>query len=76
MTFRDVKFILIFICLEDSLRKINKCMHHIPGVSAIINSAKENFYLIVGTKSMRIMFYCSTAFVANYRKVLLTHSEQ
>lgn len=60
---------------RQSLRKINKCMHHIPGLSTIINSAKENFSMIAGTKSMRIRFYCSTAFVANYCKVLLTHLE-
>lgn len=60
---------------RQSLRKINKCMHHIPGISTVINSAKENLCMIAGTKSMRIMFYCSTAFVANYCKVLLTHLE-
>ena len=50
-------------------------MHHIPGISTIINSAKENFYTITGKKSMWIMFFCSAAFVANYCKVLLTNLE-
>ena len=50
-------------------------MHHIPDISTIINSAKENFYTITGKKSMWIMFFCSAAFVANYCKVLLTNLE-
>lgn len=50
-------------------------MHHIPGISTIINSAKENFYMITGKKSMWVMFFCSAAFVANYCKVLLTNLE-
>lgn len=76
MPFRDVKFILVFYMPgRQSLRKINKCMHHIPSISTIINSAKENFCTIMSMKSMRIMFYCSTACVANYGRVLLTHLE-
>lgn len=75
MPFRDVKFIFIYMPGRQGLRKINKCTHHIPGIITIINSAKENFCMIAGTKSMRIMFYCSTVFVTNYCKVLLARLE-
>lgn len=50
-------------------------MHHIPGISAIINSANESFCMVTGKKSMWIVVFCSAAFVANYCKVLLTNLE-
>lgn len=56
-------------------KSANACIIYLS-VSNIINYAAENFYMIVGTKSMKIMFYCSTVFVANYCKVLLTHLEE